>query len=98
MRTTVTLDPDVDRLLREAQHRMRTTFKETLNQAIRRGLMGTDRERGPRFEVAARPMGLRPGIDPTALRDLDDEMEIDAFLSNARALAEKMHPGQTPEP
>ena len=31
MRTTVTLDPDVERLLREAMHRSRLSFKETLN-------------------------------------------------------------------
>jgi len=38
MRTTVTLDEDVERLLREAMHRSRRGFKETLNLAIRAGL------------------------------------------------------------
>ena len=89
MRTTVTLDPDVEQLLREARHRTRSTFKETINNAIREGLKGfAPQERESRFEVAARPMGLRTGIDPARLADLGDEMEVDAFLSNAQALLE----------
>jgi hypothetical protein len=35
-------------------------------------------------------MGLRSGIDPARLRDLDDEFEIQAFLRTTRAL-EKAH-------
>lgn len=38
MRITVTLDPDVERMLREAMHRSRSSFKETLNASIRVGL------------------------------------------------------------
>ena len=45
MRTTVTLDADVEQLLRDAMHERRQSFKETLNQAIRAGLAGGE---GPR--------------------------------------------------
>ena len=38
MRTTVTLDTDVERMLRESMHRSRTSFKQALNTAIRAGL------------------------------------------------------------
>jgi predicted transcriptional regulator len=38
MRTTVTLDPDVQRLLDEAQHRSKRPFKQVLNDAVRVGL------------------------------------------------------------
>ena len=38
MRTTVTLDPDVDRMLKEEMRRSGTSFRETLNRAVRRGL------------------------------------------------------------
>ena len=34
MRTTVTLDKDVERMLREAMHRSRTSFKQALNAAM----------------------------------------------------------------
>ena len=38
MRTTVTLDPDVERMLRTAVRERGVPFKEALNQAIRAGL------------------------------------------------------------
>lgn len=44
MRTTVTIDPDTESLLREEMRRSGLSFKETLNQSIRRSLLppGTD--------------------------------------------------------
>jgi hypothetical protein len=84
MRTTVTLDKDVERLLREAMHRSRRGFKETLNATIRVALCrkdaGTER---PPFVIQARRMGLRPGLDPASLNKLADELEVEAFLGNA---------------
>jgi hypothetical protein len=81
MRTTVTLDEDVERLLREAMHRSRRGFKETLNTAIRTGLSRRTAAPGRApFVIKARPMGLRPGIDPAGLNKLADEFEVEAFL------------------
>lgn len=84
MRTTVTLDQDVERLLRDTMHRTRRSFKETLNQAIRAGLTArhTTEQRTP-FVPSARPMGLRKGIDPTALNKLADELEMEGFSERA---------------
>lgn len=84
MRTTVTLDEDVERLLREAMHRSRCGFKDTLNAALRAGLGRTTAgtRRAP-FAIKARPMGLRPGLDPAGLNKLTDEFEVDAFLAKA---------------
>lgn len=39
MRTTVTLDDDVERLLRDVMRAQGLSFKEALNQAAREGLM-----------------------------------------------------------
>ncbi|NOT39156.1 MAG: antitoxin [Alphaproteobacteria bacterium] len=87
-RTTVTLDPDVEQLLRDAMQRRRQSFKEALNQAVRNGLADTPpAEREGRFKVRARPMGLRTGIDPARLNQLADEMEADAFLALSGKLA-----------
>lgn len=86
MRTTVTLDADVEQLLREAMERGRKSFKQTLNEAVRRGLKGGGGVEEPEFEVSAKPMGLRSGIDPARIRDLDDEAEIEEFLRKTRAL------------
>jgi hypothetical protein len=38
MRTTVTLDKDVEKMLRDAMHNSNRSFKELLNAAIRAGL------------------------------------------------------------
>lgn len=89
MRTTVTLDADVEQLLREAMQRGRKSFKEALNEAVRRGLRGKRDEGEPDYVVRARPMGLRPGIDPAQVRDLDDELELEEFLRKTRALDAK---------
>ncbi len=81
MRTTVTLDPDVEQLLRDAMQQRRQSFKEALNQAIRAGLSGAgglgvvDRP----FTLRAQAMGLRAGIDPGRLNQLADELESDSF-------------------
>ena len=85
MRTTVTLDEDVERMLREAMHRTRSGFKQTLNAAIRAGL-APKRNRTKRhpFVVQARPLGLRPGFDPAAINRLADDLEIDAILEKNR--------------
>jgi hypothetical protein len=86
MRTTVTLDPDVEALLRKEMQERRKSFKRALNDAIRDGLKTRTGPAEPSFGVVARPLGLRPGIDPVALRDLDDELEIEEFLRKTRKL------------
>lgn len=85
MRTTVTLDRDVERLLREAMHRSRTGFKQTLNAAIRAGLgqKATPAASLP-FTVNARPLGLRAGLDPAGFNKLADELEADSWAESRR--------------
>ena len=87
MRTTVTVDQDVEQLLREAMRQTGQNFKVTLNQAIRRGLAGTvSAVTEEPFAVVPKSMGLRTGIDPTYLQKLGDELEVDAFLDLTRRL------------
>ena len=81
MRTTVTLEKDVERLLRDAMHRSRKSFKQTLNTALRTGLGGKAvQAKAKRFVVKARPLGLRAGMDPAGFNKLADDFEVDAFL------------------
>ena len=85
MRTTVTLDKDVERMLRDAMHSSRKSFKETLNAALRTALGGKSLQpKRARFVVRARPLGLRAGLDPAAFNKLADDLEVDAFLETPR--------------
>ncbi len=87
MRTTVTLVPEVEVLLRNAMKRSGLSFKEALNQAILKGLANeyVEPDEEP-FIVAARPMGLRPGFDAGRLNALADDLEADAFLALTKDL------------
>lgn len=79
MRTTVTLDEDTERMIRDAMRRTQRSFKVTLNEAIRNGLNRVS-ERRPAFRVRARPMGLRTGIDPARMHEHEQEAEEERFL------------------
>jgi hypothetical protein len=87
MRKTVTLEPDVERLVKETMKRNGCSFKETINSAIRAGL-GGERSSGKRapFVIKAKPLGLRPGVDPARLNQLVDELEVEAFVEKTWAL------------
>jgi hypothetical protein len=49
MRTTVTLDPDVERLIRNAMRERSISFKEALNEAARDGLRSKEQKRPRKF-------------------------------------------------
>jgi len=81
MRTTLTIDPDVEELLKQEAHRLRCPMKKVVNDALRRGLTGT---RGHKplspYKVVPFRTRLRPGIDRRAMNRLADEMEDDATI------------------
>ena len=78
MRTTVTLDADAEKLIRDGMRRTGESFKQVLNRAIREGLAGqSSAHPGERFRLVARPMGLRAGVDAAGLNRLADELEIE---------------------
>ena len=86
MRTTITLESDVEKLVREAMTRGRKSFKRVVNEAVRRGLGGGTGESEGEFVVAARRLGVRAGIDPARLAEIDDDLEVEEFLRKSRAL------------
>jgi len=57
MRTTVTLDPDVERLIRDAMRERAISFKEALNEAARNGLRGKECKHAKRFVQKSFRMG-----------------------------------------
>ena len=87
MRTTVTLDPAVEQLLRHATHGSQQNFKAALNDGLRRGLAHlAPAVAVTPFVVNARPMGLRTGLDPSRLHDLADDLEAETFVVTTRKL------------
>jgi len=81
MRTTVTLDPETERLIKEAMRRRGQSFKKTLNQAVLRGLAdldaGADEEP---FELESSAMRLLAGHDPAHFNQLKDDLEAQNFV------------------
>lgn len=57
MRTTVTLDPDVERLIKDAMRERGISFKEALNEAARDGLRRKDLKPRRKFVQKTFPMG-----------------------------------------
>ena len=57
MRTTVTLDADVERLIRDAMRERGISFKEALNEAARTGLRRKELKRAQKFVQKTFRMG-----------------------------------------
>jgi hypothetical protein len=85
MRTTITLDDDVEKRLRQISKRTNKSFKELVNETLRRGLAAGVRPGPPsqRFVVRAKACGFRPGVDPLKLNQLLDEMEASDFAAGS---------------
>ena len=87
MRTTVTLDPDVQRLLKEAEHRSGRPFKQVLNDAVRAGL-GRGAAKSPPFKQPVFSLG-RAMVDLTKANALAGELEDQAIIASAGKRARK---------
>ena len=74
MRTTLTLDDDVIAKLKAQANKTGASFKEVVNETLRRGLATRQITREP-FEVEARPLGLRPGLNYDSFVELLEQVE-----------------------
>jgi hypothetical protein len=76
MRTTLTLDDDVAAKLRAEARRTGRSFRDVVNEAIRRGLVSRPSRQAARFTVAARDLGdLRPGLSLDNIAELLEQIE-----------------------
>lgn len=76
VRTTLTLDDDVAAKLKAAVRRTGRSFRDVVNDALRRGLMTAPRAARERFRVHARSLGgLRPGLSLDNVGDLLERVE-----------------------
>ena len=76
VRTTLTLEDDVAARVKSESQRSGRSFKEVVNDLLRRGL-DAKRPHHPRkaFTVKARPLGVRPGLDYDNVADLLEQIE-----------------------
>jgi predicted transcriptional regulator len=77
VRTTLTLDDDVAAKLRAEARKTDRSFRETVNEALRRGLAAPRPSAARhRFTVHARDLGeLRPGLDLDNIGDVLERVE-----------------------
>ena len=80
MRTTLTIDPDVEQLLQREMRRTDKSMKAVVNDALRRGLGARGKPpRLPRFKVEPHAFAFRTGVDTDRLNQLVDELEAAEF-------------------
>lgn len=85
MRTTMTIDPDVELLLQREMRHTDRSMKAVVNDALRIGLGARGKpQRPPRFTVEPHAFGFKPGVDVDRLNQLVDELEAEEI---ARRLA-----------
>lgn len=75
MRTTLSLDDDVARLLDKESRKSGASFKEVVNHFLRLGLMVSKRPPRKRFVVSPRKLGLPPGLTYDNVEQLLDAVE-----------------------
>ena len=78
MRTTLTIDPDVEQLLQREMRHTNRSMKAIVNDALRVGLgIGGKPARPPRFKVKPHAFGFKPGVDVDRFNQLVDELEAE---------------------
>ena len=85
MRTTVTLDPDVAKLVCEIVEQKGISFKDVVNDELRRSLRAGESRAG--FRIVPHPSPLQPGIDVRGLNELAGELEDESVLSKTKPKA-----------
>jgi hypothetical protein len=77
MRTTLTLDEDVASKLQSESRRSGRSFREVVNETLRRGLaQKTGSPPSAPFRVVARDLGeLRPGLSLDNVNELIEQVE-----------------------
>lgn len=83
MRTTVTLDPDTESLLRKRMTERQVSMKQALNDAVRAGLGATPRPAAP-FRSPAFELGM-PSVPLDRALQLAGELEDEEIIRKARA-------------
>jgi len=89
VRTTLTLEDDIARLLQEEARRQGKPFKAVVNEALRRGVAPSGKRpvRTP-YRVKVHGARLRPGFDLTGFNASRTSWRTRAFFSSAAAVGD----------
>ena len=80
MRTTLTIDPDVEVKLKRKMAQSKISLKQAVNDALRAGLSNGAAKPLPKFVVKARALGIMPGVDYNKINQLLDDMDVEEHL------------------
>jgi hypothetical protein len=83
MRTTLTLDDDVARLVEDAVHREHRPMKQIVNDALRRALAPRVTRQEP-YHLMPHESAVRPGFDLAGFNRLADELDDETIIDKAR--------------
>lgn len=75
VRTTLSLDDDVAKLLRGELRRSGSSLKAAVNHFLRLGLMASAKPATKPFSVHPRPLGLPPGLSYDHVEELIEALE-----------------------
>lgn len=76
MRTTLTIDDDVEfGLKRIQQGNPARSFKEIVNDVLRKGLVSDSAPKNKRFKIKTFSLGLREGLSLDNIEELLDQVE-----------------------
>ena len=75
MRTTITLEMDVEAKIKQEMRRTGQSFKETVNSLVRRGAKAVAEQKDEPFQFITKDMGERPGLNFDCISDLLEQVE-----------------------
>jgi len=76
VRTTLTIDDDVAKLVEQEVRHSGESFKGTVNRLLRLGLTAARQpEKNKPFVVTPHPMGLKPGLSYDSISQLLEDVE-----------------------
>jgi hypothetical protein len=81
MRTTLTLDEDVSKRVRDFMHRRKVGLKTAVNEMLRQSTAAAASPQGRIRITPHRCGGFRPGVDPRKLGQLLDDLDAESFAS-----------------
>jgi hypothetical protein len=83
VRTTIGIDDDLILKLKDISQKRRISFRDAVNEVLRRGLSAQESKRHPKFCAKTFRSAFRPGIDPLRLNQLVDELEVERITRSS---------------